>query len=316
MSWSIFEGDGEPRRPARRLGEKERPPAWTQLPEPPSWRGRTEPLPFVMPEELRQAVNAALRLRRPLLLKGPAGMGKSSVVDVIARELELGPVLRWHITSKSVVGDGLYQYDALDRLHATQIEGDGSDAAIERFVKLGPLGTALADRTSPRAVLVDEIDKSDLDLPGDLLNVIESLEFEIPPLLRNAGGGFTVRGADGADYDVGDGRVSAAPERFPVIVFTSNSERTFPPPFLRRCVRFEMRAPDEELLTEIVRAHLKREPDAHRAEIKAFADRVGSGDRLAINQLLELVHLVTGHELDGDEYERLRALLLKDLTDR
>lgn len=335
MTWEIFRGDGEPRR----LEGAER--AWQgRLPAPPPWRaprsadGADAPTPFVMTDALRQAINAALHLRRPLLLMGPAGMGKSSVVDVIARELELGPVLRWHITSKSVVTDGLYQYDALDRLHATQLargrvrkepasrqavpqsrvespEEDG--AAIERFVKLGPLGTALADGV-PRAVLIDEIDKSDLDLPGDLLNIIEGLEFEIPPLLRNKGSGFEVRGADGGAYGVGDGRVRAA--EFPVIVFTSNGERTFPSAFLRRCVRFRMEKPTEELLTEIVQEHLRYVPDDALAEINAFAAELRSGTHLAINQLLELVHLMTAQDINGKELEKLRELLLKSLTER
>ncbi|GGV00438.1 ATPase AAA [Actinomadura cremea] len=346
MTWEIFTGDGEPRR----LEGKEH--AWQgRLPDPPPWRaprsadGEDPPTPFVMTDALRQAINAALHLRRPLLLMGPAGMGKSSVVDVIARELELGPVLRWHITSKSVVTDGLYQYDALDRLHATQLARgrkqprersahvsddppempgtgaaketrgpvDADEAAIERFIKLGPLGTALADR-APRAVLIDEIDKSDLDLPGDLLNVIEGLEFEIPPLLRNRGDEFRVRGADDGTYDVGGGKVRAA--EFPVIVFTSNSERTFPPPFLRRCVRFEMRKPGRELLTEIVQKHLQHVPDSARSEIGLFAAELESGTKLAINQLLELVHLMTGQNINGKELEELRELIVKSLTER
>jgi MoxR-like ATPase len=164
MSWDLFVGDGQPHRadPVKR--------AWTQIPPLRSWRLRQKdkaPI-FEMTPALADAVNVALHLRRPLLVTGGPGSGKSTLVDVIAAELELGTVLRWHITSKSTLNDGLYEYDALGRLHATQEHDDDSP---EKFVTLGPLGTALAAGTI-RAVLIDELDKSDLDLPGDLLKVI------------------------------------------------------------------------------------------------------------------------------------------------
>ena len=123
------------------------------------------------------------------------GSGKSTLVEVIAKELELGGVLRWHVTSRTTLHEGLYEYDALGRLHATQAAG--ADVAPANFVRLGPLGTALATGTV-RAVLIDELDKSDLDLPGDLLNVMEDGEFRIPVLARaKSGHEFFVTGADG-----------------------------------------------------------------------------------------------------------------------
>ena len=175
--WDLFVGDGEIR--SGNGNEK----AWQQIPELPSWRlrGNGAAPVYVMTPGLANAVNAALHLRRPLLITGEPGSGKSTLVDVIATELELGTVLRWHISSKSTLNDGLYEYDALGRLHATQEQG--ADDAPESFVTLGPLGTALAADTI-RAVLIDEIDKSDLDLPGDLLNVIENAQFTIPVLAR------------------------------------------------------------------------------------------------------------------------------------
>lgn len=317
MSWELFTGNGIPRRDEERPEE----PAWKQIPPLRSWRQRVpgEAPVFVKPEGLTDAVNAALHLRRPLLLSGGPGSGKSTLVDLIAAELELGTVLRWHITSKSTLHEGLFEYDALGRLHATQAAAEDPDAAVQpdRFVALGPLGTALA-APRVRAVLIDEIDKSDLDLPGDLLNVMENGEFTIPVLARSKGDRpFLVRGADGTEpaYEVSqDGVVRL--RHFPVVVFTSNGERAFPPPFLRRCIRFEMPVPDRRQLEQIVARHLG--DDAARAElpaIEAFAERLGRHDPLAINQILEFVTLVTGSAQPGEAREQLEKVLLRKLSD-
>lgn len=315
MSWDLFVGDGEPRRADP---EKK---AWMQLPPLRSWRLRQRdkaPVFETMPG-VADAVNAALHLRRPLLVTGGPGSGKSTLVDVIAAELELGTVLRWHITSKSTLNDGLYEYDALGRLHATQEQG--ADDAPEKFVTLGPLGTALAAGTV-RAVLIDELDKSDLDLPGDLLNVIENGEFTIPVLARaKSQQQFTVKGADGDKGEDGqpytvrqDGVVQR--KEFPVIVFTSNRERAFSAPFLRRCIRFEMPRLSEDDLVRIVEKHLDEAAAAEeRATIGEFAQRLEENKPLAVNQILEYVSLVTGGSPPGSQSrENLRKILLKELN--
>src|ERR1041385_6641821 len=147
---------------------------------------------FKASREMIEAVNTALYLRRPLLVTGRPGNGKSSLIRAVALELRLGPVLRWSITSKSTLRDGLYLYDALGRLDETKRSqesqsGDlqkADDSDIGRFIELGPLGTALLPSNWPRALLIDEIDKSDLDLPNDLLNVFEEGEYTIPELAR------------------------------------------------------------------------------------------------------------------------------------
>jgi len=347
MPWQIFTGTGQPSRPTPRT------PAWRAIPPPPPWRsGRAEPLPFRTTPPLNEAVNAALHLRRPLLLTGLPGSGKSSLVEVLAAELELGEVLRWHVTSKSTLQDSLYQYDALGRLQDTQVEASRREAArreaaaagsssvtssplepdssVQKFVALGPLGTALASHDRPRALLIDEIDKSDLDLPGDLLNVLERGEFDIPPLVRDAAAqaSRTARGADAADiehvvrgadrqpYPVVGGIVQA--RHFPVIVFTSNGERTFPPPFLRRCVQFDMPRPRAALLSDIVTAHLGASAAAAQREaIEEFAGRLAANSTLAIDQLLSLVYLTTGEAPPGSATRRsLKALLLTELDSR
>lgn len=306
MSWELFTGDGILRRDA-----------WQQIPPLRSWRQHPagEPPVFEMPPGLADAVNAALHLRRPLLLSGGPGSGKSTLVDLIAAELDLGTVLRWHITSKSTLMDGLYEYDALGRLHATQAADGQADPAVENFVMLGPLGTALA-AGKVRAVLIDGIDKSDLDLPGDLLNVIENGEFPISVLARaKSNHTFRVQGADGGPCEVSpDGVVRR--RHLPVIVFTSNGERAFSPPFLRRCVRFTMPQADRDRLTRIVAAHLSTDAaTAEQETIADFADRLLKSDRLAINQILEFVYLVTGDSSpDSASRQQLAEILLQELS--
>lgn len=314
MSWELFRGDGERHRTDP---DKE---AWEQIPPLRSWRRRVpgEAPVFDMPPGLADAVNASLHLRRPLLVSGGPGSGKSTLVDLIAAELEVGPVLRWHITSKSTLDDGLYSYDALGRLHATQAADERLDQTavhVQNFVTLGPLGTALV-APKVRAVLIDEIDKSDLDLPGDLLNVMENGEFTIPVLARaETGEPFTVKGADGGVYRIDpDGVIRR--RHFPVIVFTSNGERAFSPPFLRRCVRFAMPPADGDRLTRIVAAHLSTgAAAAEQDQISTFAERLRKDDPLAINQILEFVYLVTGDAPPGSaSRERLATILLKELS--
>lgn len=315
-----------------------------RLPPPPPWRAPTgtagvadavqSPSPastYRADPELVDAVNAALHLRRPLLLTGPAGSGKSSVIEQIAAELGLGSVLRWHITSRSTLADALYRYDALGRIHAYNLRAVDRPAVskhgraarrasraarddIGDFVQLGPLGTALLPGPLPRALLIDEIDKSDLDLPSDLLDVLERGRFEIPELARHSRRHVTVRTADpGIRHDVENGLVECA--EFPVIVLTSNGERDFPAPFLRRCVRFDMPALTVSTLTGIVEAHLEKvEEDTTHTLVTAFVDRLNRGENLAVDQLLSAVHLLRGDRIQDDgQRTRLQELLFQGL---
>ena len=212
-------------------------------------------------------VNLALHLRRPLLVTGQPGVGKSTLAYSVTYELGLGPVLRWPITSRSTLLDGLYQYDAIGRLQevslqrevaaATNPRTDEDTAApdIGKYLRLGPLGTALLPRRRPRVLLIDEIDKSDIDLPNDLLNVFEEGEFIIPELARLKQEKITVMTADDGTAELRRGLVRCA--EFPFVVMTSNSERAFPTAFLRRCVRLEIPPPNEAKLTRMVDAHLE-----------------------------------------------------------
>ncbi|AZM93600.1 MULTISPECIES: AAA family ATPase [Streptomyces] len=302
MNWSpYYRGDGTARE--------------DELPGPPAWRlapQATAAATFRPPDGLPEAVNAALLLRRPLLLTGSPGTGKSTVASAVAHELTLGPVLNWHVTSHSTLTEALYRYDALGRLEATR---RNEDDGIERFLRLGPLGTALAPADRPRMLLVDEIDKSDIDLPSDLLNVIESGSFEIPELTRHSEPEVEVRlWESDATATARKGGVTCT--EFPFIVMTSNGERTFPAPFLRRCIRFRMPDPDHGELVRILEAHLGADA-ARQADgvLSEFEARIARRESLATDQLLNAVHLVT-RELGPDDPLRaaLVELLLHDLN--
>ena len=195
-----------------------------------------------------EAVNAALFLRRPLLVTGRPGTGKSSIVRSVALELMLGPVLTWNITSRSTLKDGLYEYDALGRLQeiqARQAEGNKEKVKVEDFLTLGPLGTALLPSKWPKALLIDEIDKADLDLANDLLNAFEEAQFPIPELMRDPDGQNalvrTWKNSFGKKKVEGGKHVALC--AFPLVVLTSNGEREFSAPFLRRCVRLDIQQP-------------------------------------------------------------------------
>jgi MoxR-like ATPase len=311
MTWKVYTGGATPHRVE----------AW---PEPPPWRdfratAHPRPPVFKPPEHLVDAVNTAIYLRRPLLITGPPGAGKSSVAASIAHELALGDVLRWPVTSTSTLEDAVYRYDALGRLHHAQLSrrtrrlpvGTPVDD-ITRFLRLGPLGTALVAPKGPRVLLVDELDKGDLDLPGNLLNVLEDGHYEILELSR-IGGHHDVFGltADDGPFRLHDGQVTC--RHFPLIVMTSNGERTFPAPFLRRCVRVELKLPQREELAEIVAAHFDADTAAAQSRlIREFAARIHHPDRpaqLAIDQLLNAVFLVT-HASPPSPGERASVLEL------
>jgi MoxR-like ATPase len=278
-----------------------------RLPPPPPWRtfvgAPVMESPTGTSQETHQAtsyrpdpdtveqVNAALYLRRPLLVTGRPGTGKSSLAYAVAHELGLGPVLYWPITSRVNLRDGLYTYDPLTRLYkeSRRQTEDASEEDIGRYIRLGPLGTALLPYSRPRVLLIDEIDKGDIDFPNDLLTVFEKGEYEISELSRSAAVCSTVTTADGsrtAEITAGLVRCRA----FPVVFMTSNGEREFPAAFLRRCIRVELAEPDAGKLQEIVRAHLDNLADESDDLIRLFLGRKTLG-QLATDQLLHAIYL-------------------------
>jgi MoxR-like ATPase len=331
--WWIYRGTGQPNRAV--------------FPESPPWRSFTGQVPDGEPDTVpsgtgaaldaigsrrlgryRQAiayqadeeeincVNLALHLRRPLLVTGQPGVGKSTLAYSVAFELELGPVLRWSITSRSTLLDGQYQYDAIGRLQEVSLRREAAagkpheDNAprtlpdIGSYVRLGPLGTALLPRRHPRVLLIDEIDKSDVDLPNDLLNIFEDGEFIIPELARLEQDQVTVTTADpGGSAALKDGTVRCA--EFPFVVLTSNGERSFSKAFLRRCIQLEIRPPSEAKLARMVAAHLEPEgpPDASVREqlIAEFIRRqTQEAAVLANDQLLNALLMATVGLWDND----------------
>lgn len=310
MAWEIYHGN----RVVHDYVPPDAPP-WRRFPmrEP----DRLEKQTFVPTTEIIRAVNAAIYLRRPLLVTGPPGSGKSSIAESVAHELGLSPVLRWHVTSHSTLEEAVYRYDALGRLQDNQLHPGKDD--ITKFLRLGPLGTALLGVGSPRVLLIDELDKGELDLPSDLLNVLERGEYEIPELNRLGERSFRIPSFDSDDWhDIHDGRIHCTV--FPIIVMTSNGERVFPGPFLRRCVRIDLELPDENRLIEIVTAHFNDSDVAEheRDLIRAFAERIrptsGRQARLAVDQLLNSVFLVTRlNAPTGAERDRLVELIQREL---
>ncbi|MGI5198149.1 AAA family ATPase [Streptomyces sp. CA-288835] len=251
------------------------------------------------PEEVR-LVNAALLLRRPLLVTGRPGVGKSGLAYRIARELRLGRVLHWAVTSRTTLTSGIFEYDAIGRAQALQSPPGAAEtsAGTGAFVQLGPLGTALLPYKLPRVLLIDEIDKCDIDLPNDLLTLFEDGYYEVPPLARvkPQEPTTTVHTADpGGTAEITAGVVRC--HAFPVIVMTSNGEREFPEAFMRRCLRLDMPDPDAAALGELVAAHFGDRLGTRQEElIRDFLRRSERVGGLAADQLLNAAHLVTsGH---------------------
>lgn len=296
----------------------------TKLPPPPPWREMfsesvevdrgNEPNPkYEIDEDTAKLVNAAMFLRRPLLVTGNPGTGKSMLARAIAYQLNLGKVLVWPITSRSTLKDGLYTYDAIGRLQDTNMTGDDPKPPLGKYFRLGPLGTALLPSIKPWVLLIDEIDKSDIDLPNDLLHVLEDGWFDIPELERVADKkevSIRIHKSDAEVY-IKNGRVTC--REFPIVVMTSNGEREFPAPFLRRCIRLDLKRPERDRLEKIVCAHFCQDTitDDQKNLIDIFLSRQET-DALATDQLLNAVYLVNNKIRDEVLWEDLLRKLINN----
>lgn len=184
---------------------------------------------YIATEDLRVAVNAAIVLERPLLIKGEPGTGKTVLAHEVAKAIDT-PLLEWHIKSTTKAQQGLYEYDAVSRLRDSQL-GDERVHDIKNYIKRGKLWEAFtADQRS--VLLIDEIDKADIEFPNDLLQELDRMEFHV--------------------YETGE---TIKAENRPVVIITSNNEKELPDAFLRRCFFHFIKFPDPDTMAEIIEVH-------------------------------------------------------------
>jgi len=191
---------------------------------------------YLTNEALEAAVNCALVLQKPLLVRGEPGTGKTLLAEAVSEALNL-PLLTWHVKSTTRAQDGLYLYDTVQRLYDSRF-GDGDVKDVRRYIKLGPLGRAFAEKKRV-VLLIDEVDKADVEFPNGLLHEIDKMRFRIQEIEEEV----------------------VATER-PVVIITSNNEKELPDAFLRRCVFHFIDFPDQALMKRIVEVH---HPELDRA---------------------------------------------------
>ncbi len=233
---------------------------------------------YIATEELMAAVNAAITLSRPLLIKGEPGTGKTLLAAEIARALGK-PLFEWHIKSTTKAQQGLYEYDAVARLRDSQL-GDARVADIRNYIVRGNLWEAFDSLEQP-VLLIDEIDKADIEFPNDLLRELDRMEFYV--------------------YETHE---TVRARHRPVIVITSNNEKELPDAFLRRCFFHYIRFPDEATMTRIIDVHypdLKRDL-LHEALATFFRVRETPGlkKKPTTSELLDWIKLLVADEVSPE----------------
>ncbi|HZY14153.1 MAG TPA: MoxR family ATPase [Beijerinckiaceae bacterium] len=238
---------------------------------------------YVATQDLEVAVNAAIVLERPLLVKGEPGTGKTVLAEEIAKSVE-APLLTWHIKSTTKAQQGLYEYDAVSRLRDSQL-GDPRVSDISNYIRRGKLWDAFTAEQRP-VLLIDEIDKADIEFPNDLLLELDRMEFHV--------------------YETGE---TVHAEKRPIVVITSNNEKELPDAFLRRCFFHYIRFPDHETMEKIVGVHF---PDIKRRLVEEalriffeVRDVPGLKKKPSTSELLDWLKLLLSEDI-GPETLRER----------
>lgn len=239
---------------------------------------------YVASEQLLSSVNVAIALQKPLLIKGEPGTGKTMLAEAVAQSLGKKLVI-WNIKSTTKAQDGLYMYDTIQRLYDGQFGEEGVDD-IARYIKLGKLGEAF-EADEQVVLLIDEIDKADLEFPNDLLWELDQMEFYIHETKR------TVKA-----------------KHRPIVIITSNAEKELPDAFLRRCIFHYIDFPDETLMEEIVRVHY---PDVEDRLLKeamdVFYEIRTFRDIRKKPSTSELIDWINALQLGGVPVEKIKSAL-------
>jgi MoxR-like ATPase len=233
---------------------------------------------YIATDDLMMAVNAAVTLGRPLLIKGEPGTGKTQLAQEIARSLGR-PMFEWHVKSTSKAQQGLYEYDAVSRLRDSQL-GDARVHDIANYIVKGSLWEAFESATQP-VLLIDEIDKADIEFPNDLLRELDRMEFYV--------------------YET---RQLVKARHRPIIVITSNNEKELPDAFLRRCFFHYIRFPDEATMQRIVEVHfpgLKKELLAEAlGSFFQVRETPGLKKKPSTSELLDWIKLLVAEDIDPE----------------
>ncbi|MEL7544655.1 MAG: MoxR family ATPase, partial [Pseudomonadota bacterium] len=233
---------------------------------------------YVVSDDLKVAVNAAVTLERPLLIKGEPGTGKTVLAHEVAKALD-ADLLEWHIKSTTKAQQGLYEYDAVSRLRDSQL-GEERVKDISNYIRRGKLWEAFV-HDSRAVLLIDEVDKADIEFPNDLLQELDRMEFNV--------------------YETGE-TVSAAHR--PVVIITSNNEKELPDAFLRRCFFHYIKFPEPETMREIVDVHYPEIKDRLvKTALSAFynlRDVPGLKKKPSTSELLDWIKLLLNEDIDPE----------------